>query len=372
MSQSPALNRIAALIGAAAAVVGETDLENLLRRLVTEARAATGAPYAALGVLGAHGVLSDFIYEGIDESRARIIGHLPTGRGVLGSVIRENITIRLDAISEHPDSIGFPPHHPEMITFLGVPVAVADRAFGNLYLTDKEGGFTDDDVVVIEALSRIAGAAVQTERLQSRLRGVAVVEERQRIARDLHDSVIQDLFAVGLGLQSLSAKLDDDSSLRVLDDSVDRLDHSVNTLRDYIFDLKDSPQGATPLADRLQDLVARMGSVYPARVRLTVEGIGKAPSRFDEEVILLASEALSNALRHSSAPNVEVFLETTDDAIVLEVSDDGTGFDSSRLTRGMGLANMRARAGALGGFLQVDSVIGGGTTVRIRLPAQPS
>src|SRR5690606_17885133 len=107
----------------------------------------------------------------------------------------ENMTIVLEAISDHPDSVGFPANHPAMISFLGVPVAVADRSFGNLYLTDKEGGFNDDDVVAIEALSRIAGAAVQTARLQSRLRRLAVVEERQRIARDLHDSVIQDLFA---------------------------------------------------------------------------------------------------------------------------------------------------------------------------------
>ncbi len=372
MSTDRALNRIAALIGAAAGVVGETDLEQLLRRLVSEARSATGAPYAALGVLGDHGVLSDFIYEGIDQSRARLIGHLPTGGGVLGSVIRENITIRLDVISDHPDSIGFPPDHPPMITFLGVPVAVADKAFGNLYLTDKPGGFTDDDVVLIEALSRIAGAAVQTERLQSRLRGVAVLEERQRIARDIHDSVIQDLFAVGLGLQSLSVRVEDDTSLRILDDSVDRLDHSVNTLRDYIFDLKETPQASAPLADRLQDLVSRMGSAYPNRVRLTVEGRNQSTSPDDEQVLLLASEALSNALRHSTADNVTVRLDSTAWGTVLEVVDDGIGFDPTRVNRGMGLASLKARTSLLGGEFQIKSAVGGGTTVIIRLPTQKS
>jgi signal transduction histidine kinase len=369
MPQRPPLDRITGLISAAAAVVGETDLEHLLRRLVSEARVATGAPYAALGVLGEHGVLSDFIYEGIDDSRARMIGHLPTGRGVLGSVIRENITIRLDAISDHPDSVGFPDHHPPMITFLGVPVAVADRSFGNLYLTDKDGGFTDEDVVVIEALSRIAGTAVQTERLQARLRGLAVVEERQRIARDLHDSVIQDLFAVGLGLQTLSTRVDDESAVAVLDDSVDRLDQSVDTLRDYIFELKQNPSDSLPLAERLQELVSRMGSAYPARVRLTVEGAGRDPSRRDEDLTLLASEALSNALRHAGAENVSVILDTVEGGVLMVIADDGSGFDPEQIRRGLGIANMKARAESLGGEFEIDSAPGSGTTVRFSLPS---
>lgn len=367
MADTVALNRIASLIEGSAAVVGETDLENLLRRLVTEARSMTGAPYAALGLIGEHGVLSDFIYEGIDESRAALIGHLPTGRGVLGTVIRENQTIVLGAISDHPDSVGFPEDHPMMIAFLGVPVAVADRAFGNLYLTDKEGGFNDGDVVAIEALSRIAGAAVQTARLQARLRKVAIVEERQRIARDLHDSVIQDLFAVGLGLQSLAARVNDDSAAEMLDDAVDRLDQAVNALRDYIFELKDSPH-VQPLAERLQELVARMGSAYPARVTLSLDPIDLYAASVDETVLLLASEALSNALRHSRGSTVEVEVSETEADLRLEIRDDGIGFEKERLSRGMGLANMRARVGAFGGELIVDTEPGVGTTVTIHLP----
>lgn len=370
MTDPISLNRIASLIEGAAAVVGETDLEHLLRRLVTEARAMTGAPYAALGVIGEHGVLSDFIYEGIDESRANIIGHLPTGRGVLGTVIRENITIVLDAIADHPDSVGFPPNHPMMITFLGVPVAVADRAFGNLYLTDKKDGFTDDDVVAIEALSRIAGAAVQTARLQSRLKRLAIVEERQRIARDLHDSVIQDLFAVGLSLQTLSTRVDDSGAAEMLDDSVDRLDLAVNALRDYIFELKDTPQIA-PLAERLQELVARMGTAYPARVSLAIGDLSTYPATVDEALLLLSSEALSNALRHSQGANVNIELSQSEDEILLEVRDDGLGFQQERLSRGMGLANMRARAAAFGGELVVDTNPGVGTTVTVHLPWSP-
>ncbi len=368
MSDTPAINRLGSLISAAAAVVGETDRDNLLRRLVTEARATTGAPFAALGVLGPHGVLSDFIYEGVDESRAAIIGHLPTGRGVLGTVVRENATIVLDNISDHPDSVGFPPGHPTMVSFLGVPVAVGDQKFGNLYLTDKEGGFTDDDVVLVEALSRIAGAAVLTARLQSRLRNVAILEERQRIARDLHDSVIQDLFAVGLGLQTLATRMPDEDAATLLNDSVDRLDYSVNALRDYIFELKKNPVTALPLGDRLQELVSRMGSAYPAKVRLTIDDVGAGASKTDEDLLMLASEALSNALRHSRARNVDVVLSVSPAEDVLEVVDDGVGFDMEKSSRGMGLANMKARTRALGGELELESQPGEGTRIRVRLP----
>jgi signal transduction histidine kinase len=372
VADTPAVSRLPTLIEAAAAVVAEGDVEALLSRLVREARAATGASYAALGVLGSHGVLSDFVYDGVGEDQARAIGHLPTGRGVLGTVIRERRTLVLDVIQDHPDSYGFPPNHPGMTTFLGVPVGVGDRVFGNLYLTDKEGGFTEEDVMLVEALSRIAGAAVQTGRLQARLRSVAIVEERQRIARDLHDSVIQDLFAVGLGLQALATRVDEAGAAQLLDDSVDRLDQSVNTLRNYIFELADTSHAPIPLGERLQELVSRMGSAYPARVRLTVENAVATPGPDDDGILMLATEALSNALRHAEADNVQILLAHGDASTRLEVEDDGIGFDSDGGGPGMGLANMRARAEMLGGELLVESVPGTGTRVVLDLPTRPA
>ncbi len=363
----PDLDRITGLISSAVAVVGEADRDDLLRRLVSEARAATGAPYAALGVLGPHGVISDFIYEGIDEEAARAIGHLPAGRGVLGTVIRENKVLVLEQISDHHDSYGFPAHHPPMSSFLGVPVAVGDTAFGNLYLTDKSGGFTSEDVDIVTALSRIAGAAVQTSRLQGRLRTMAIVEERNRIARDLHDSVIQDLFAVGLGLQGIAVRLDGTPDAEVLDEAVDRLDDAVNMLRGYIFELR-APTDGLPLGDRLQELVSRMGAVYPSRIRLTIEGMDRRPGQDDETILLMANEAMSNALRHAQAQNVWLELDLQADRVRLEVGDDGAGFDPSTPARGMGLANLRSRATEMGGRVEVLSDVGDGTRVRIEVP----
>lgn len=367
MDRSVGLDRLSPLIESAAAVVGELDLSRLLKRLISEAMTATGARYAALGVLGEHGVLSDFIFEGIDAELAEKIGQLPTGRGVLGTVIRERKILMLDHISEHPDSYGFPANHPPMSSFLGVPVTAGDSTYGNLYLTEKDGGFTEADRTLVEALSHVAGAAIQTARLQERLRLVAVVEDRQRIARDLHDSVIQDLFAVGLRLQELTRRIDDPETAQMVDEAVDRLDASVNSLRRYIFELKD-PSPNLGLDERLQDLVSRMGSAYPSTVRLSIDWIG--PTVADDEIIMLVQEGLSNSLRHAEAETVEVTMDDDAHNVIIRVEDDGVGFDQAAMDDGMGLANMRSRVERLGGVMTIDSEVGEGTTLQVWLPVK--
>lgn len=367
MTQSTTVQRLPALIEAAAAVVGAGDLEQVLRRLVSEARAATGARYAALGVLGEHGVLSEFIHEGMSPEQVERIGSLPTGRGVLGVVVRENRTIRLDSISEHPDSFGFPPNHPPMGSFLGVPVVAGANAFGNLYLSEKEGGFTDDDVTIAEALSRIAGSAVTRVRLHRRLQSIALLEDRERIARDLHDSVIQDLFAVGLGLQGISEQVSDGRAATTLEDAIDRLDKAVEALRTYIFHLR-SIRGRLQLDDRLQELVSRMGSAYPTAVTLEMGVTGLPSERLEDEVVKIVTEALSNALRHSGGSHIEVVVDGDDEWCRVIVRDDGSGFDSGVATAGMGLANLSTRSATLGGSVEISSSPGSGTVVEARLP----
>lgn len=367
MVDAPRLTRLTPLIEEAASVGGTDDLGKLLRALVAEAKAATGARYAALGVIGDHGVLSEFLYDGMTHEQAKAIGHPPTGHGVLGTLIHRDKPLVLSEITDHTDSVGFPEHHPEMHTFLGVPVTAGSETFGNLYLTEKQGGFTNDDVVAVEALSHIAGVAIQNARMQARLRKVAVVEDRQRIARDLHDSVIQDLFAVGLGLQSIVSRLDEEVVERI-NEAIDTLDSSVAALRRYIFELKDSRPPATDLDQRLQDVVARMGAAYPARVELEIEDIEEGP--WVDDVVLLVTEALSNALRHSRADEVKVLVTRVDRHLHIEVSDEGTGFEGTEVGRGLGLASMRARAESHGGTAQVESEPGKGTKVRVRLPIE--
>lgn len=368
MTQRELTARLPALIEGATSVLGAGDLQQLLRRLVTEARLATGAPYVALGVIGDHGVLVQFIHEGMSPETVARIGSPPKGFGVLGTVVREKKTIRLESIEDHPDSYGFPPNHPPMGSFLGVPVIAGGKAFGNLYLADKEGGFTDSDVVTIEALSRIAGSALNTARLHERLRSLAVVEDRERIAQDLHDSVIQDLFAVGLGLQGVSGRVTDEVAAAILESSVDQLDAAVEALRSYVFQLRTGPQHPLQLDDRLQELVSRMGSAYPSEVRLEMAIRQTGEEALHDEILKLVSEAVSNALRHSEAAHVDVLVESDNAGWRLKVQDDGRGFDTNLASQGMGLSNLTARADRLGGTTSITSSPGVGTIVEIEFP----
>ena len=196
--------RLHALLGAVLLIESDLDLEAVLRRIVEEAVALSGARYGALGVLDQRErLLAQFIHVGMGPRALEEIGHLPEGRGILGLLIDEPEPIRLARLGEHPASVGFPPHHPPMTTFLGVPVRIRAEVFGNLYLTDKADGeeFTELDQDVVETLAVAAGIAIANARLHSRVRELGVAEDRDRIARDLHDTVIQRLFGIGLALQ---------------------------------------------------------------------------------------------------------------------------------------------------------------------------
>lgn len=368
MSDETRVERLRGLIDAAAAVVGEVELDQVLRRLVSEARRATGAGYAALGVLGSHGVLTDFIHEGLEPDQVAAIGSPPQGRGVLGSVVRKGKTIVLDDIRTHRDHYGFPEGHPEMSSFLGVPVRAGQSTFGNLYLTEKESGFTESDVSVVEALALIAGSAVNTARLRDRLAEMEIVEDRDRIARDLHDSIIQDLFAIGLGLQGLSERTDDEMTTAMLDDAVDRLDAAVDSLRRYIYELKTSDDLRRSFSDQVTDLVDRLSGPYPAQVSVDLErGTDRFDTRTAEEALKLITEAVSNALRHSMGSEISVTSALTGGLAQLTITDNGSGFDVDTVEKGMGLLNMAERARRLGGDAKIESSAAG-TSVSIRVP----
>jgi signal transduction histidine kinase len=160
-------DRMDALLDAVLAVSSGVELDSTLRRIVQAAIDLVNARYGALGVIGADGTLTRFVNVGIDDRTRDLIGPLPTGRGVLGVVIEENKPLRLDDLSQHPMSIGFPPNHPPMKTFIGVPVRNRGETYGRLYLTEKRGGagFTEDDEVVLQALAGAAGVAIENARL---------------------------------------------------------------------------------------------------------------------------------------------------------------------------------------------------------------
>ena len=362
--------RIAGLVEGAASVAGQIELSGLLRSTVEIAMELTGARYGALGVIGEHGGLVDFTQVGIDPNAASEIPHLPKGAGVLGTITTEARTVRIDEVAAHPDAVGFPDRHPEMHSFLGIPVRVGERVFGNLYLADKDDGFTEEDEILVEFLAVTAGSAVSTLRLQERLRRAALLEDRERIARDLHDSIIQDLFAVGLNIQASVAQIDtsQDEVRDRLDNAVEQLDESIGELRRFIFDLRPPVWARPSLRRELADLVGQLSAPYRARVDLDVScPPDLVPAAIADELVATVKESLSNALRHGNATKVEIRVGCGQSQVVMSVADDGGGFDPDQTTQGMGLANMAERVADCGGSFRVDTDAGG-TVVRATFP----
>jgi len=222
------------------------------------------APWAS-STMPAH--LAQFITVGVDELTHRAIGHLPEGHGILGLLIVDAAPPRLPDLGKHPDSYGFPPNHPPMRSFLGVPIRVRDDVFGNLYLTDKTTAevFTDVDEELVVGLASAAGVAIENARLHARVQQLALVEDRERIARDLHDTVIQRLFATGLTLQGSTrlVRTEPDAAVARIEAAVDDLDVTVKYIRSAILGLEASRVTADGLRDRVLALT-RDGHEQPA------------------------------------------------------------------------------------------------------------
>jgi GAF domain-containing protein len=221
-------------------IVGsDLDLHDVLQHIVEAARDLADARYAALGVLDESGMwLTDFITVGIDDETHHRIGALPKGNGILGVLTRDAEPLRLPDLREHEASSGFPPGHPPMRSFLGVPLRVGDRVFGNLYLTDKatSEAFTDIDEELVIGLAAAAGIAIEKARLHSQLQDLALLDDQERIARDLHDHVIGHLFGCGLTLASVLGRNElDDRIVEQLHDVLDELDAAIQQIRDTVF-----------------------------------------------------------------------------------------------------------------------------------------
>lgn len=524
-------DRLDGLVEAVLAVNSGLDLETTLTTIVQTATELVNARYGALGVRGTdrRDELVEFITEGIDEQTRARIGPPPGGRGVLGVLIDEPTPIRLDDITNHPASVGFPPHHPPMRTFLGVPVRIRDEVFGNLYLTDKRDGlpFTEDDEVLAEALAAAAGIAIANARLyqqssvrqswieatrdigtellggadpsrvfrlvadatlrltdadavlvgvptdagdelvvaetagvirpaaewqpisvtgsaigrsftvreplrwdsfdelpdaamgsgpalvlplhtadtvagvlvvlrrkggrpftdetlemmgafadqsalawqlasaQRRVRELDLLSDRDRIARDLHDHVIQRLFAVGLSLQSTIPGTDRPEVADKLNEAVDNLQSVIQEIRTAIFDLHGGDSGTTRLRQRL---TAAVDAFSGSRPRASIQFFGPlsvVTSALADHAEAVVREGVSNAVRHSGGTTVAVAVRVDDDFCV-EVTDDGIGMPPE--VTASGLNNLRARAAQMGGEFVVSAAPTGGTTLRWTAP----
>jgi signal transduction histidine kinase len=524
--------RLRALLDAVVAIGADLDLRSTLQRIVEAACRLAGARYGALGVIGDDRMLMEFITHGVDSKTHAAIGDLPRGHGVLGLLIEEPRSIRLEDITRHPRAYGFPPNHPPMHSFLGVPVRIREHVFGNLYLAEKNGGgqFNQDDEDMVVALSVAAGAAIDNARLfaQARRRqrwleaaaeitsillgnvrrtealalvatrarevaeadlalvllrdesdatlvvevasgadqlagsvvavagsefaavlderhltvlddlgraaswpvplhtgtsllvplaasgisygalvvayasgttnivadlDVAVVEafagqaalaleraraqeeremlavlgDRERIARDLHDVVIQRLFAAGMQLQTASQLATRPEVRQRLDTVVDDLDTTIRDIRGAIFELRSPSPGS--LRSQLRGIVdeARAGLGYRPELRID----GPIDTAVPEEVCVslpaVLREALSNVAKHAHATTVRVRVSVGAGQVELVVSDDGIG-PGEAASGGHGRSNMTARATDLGGTCAIALGPAGGTTVTWRVP----
>ncbi len=513
-----------ALLEAVTAISSDLDLRSVLARLVEAASHLTQAKYAALGVIGSDGLLSEFVTTGLTEEEHRAIGELPRGRGILGLLIKEPQAIRLSDLAAHPSSAGFPPNHPPMDTFLGVPVRIRGTVFGNLYLTEKQDGvaFTEQDERLVEALARAAGYVIEnarayglserrrqwleasadladalqppvlldqalrsfalTARSVSRARAtallgpgrgaddelvlmvardpedadlvaealsgigedfdltgpdvleikvgeldatviplrthlarvaslvalfdrdpghkgveerellasfadqaglaldraqavadreeLAVISDRERIARDLHDVVIQRLFATGLQLQGIASLAGSSEVGARLEKAVDDLDVTIKAIRGTIFELQNRQPDSLRAEIRalVREYVPVLGFVP---VVVTTGPIDTAvPQAVREQLLPVLREAVSNVARHAMADQARIEVHVGHAEVRLEVSDDGIGVPQAR--RESGLRNVRRRADDLGGSLEVAPNSSRGTTLVWRVPIPTS
>jgi signal transduction histidine kinase len=524
-------DRLDGLVEAMLVVTSGLELDETLKTIVHTAIELVDAGYGALGVRGHDHELVEFIYEGIDEEMREKIGHLPEGRGVLGVLIDDPKPIRLDNISHHVASVGFPPNHPPMKTFLGVPVRIRDEVFGNLYLTEKAGGqrFSEDDEVLVQALAAAAGIAIDNARLyeqsrtrqswieatrdigtellagtdpatvfrlvadqsrhlsgaeltlvavppdadlpvgettelivaatagdgpvtslrsipvegtligeafvertpgrfpqieldstatgpalvlplrasdevagvlvalrpvgasqfsseqldmmtafadqaglawqlastQRRMRELSILTDRDRIARDLHDHVIQRLFAVGLALQGTIPRARVPEVQQRLTDCVDDLQQVIQEIRTAIFDLHGSSSGVTRLRQRLDEAVAQFAN---ANLRTSVQYVGPlsvVDATLADHAEAVVREAVSNAVRHAQAASLAISV-VVEDELTIEVVDNGCGIEGD--ITGSGLTNLRKRADEAGGSFAIEAVPAGGTKLRWSAP----
>lgn len=367
-----------ALDAATAAIAGAVSLDEVLQVIADRIRPLVGARYAALGIIRPDRSIARFITSGISDEERRAIGEPPRGHGILGVLVRERRSIRLDDVMTDPRAHGFPPHHPAMHSFLGVPVLLADQPVGNLYLTEKIAAprFTLADQRLVETFARQAAMGIHTARLHDDLERLAVLQERERIGQDLHDGIIQALYGVGLFLEDVPELMDADrpeAEARV-DRAIDAIHESIRDIRGFIFGLRDGATGGDSLAEGLRRLGAELARGSSATVAVDAPVDPTMDAADVAQVLRFTREALSNVARHATASQVEVRLDAREGGAELRIVDDGRGFDTTAPPPPghHGLSNMRARAVELGATLDVTSRPGGGTTVRLWVPTRGS
>lgn len=362
------LNEIASLVMSAAEA---RTLEQALERIAHASRQLVEAQYAALSVPDRQGSLKYFKVSGLTPEQIAEIEHPPHGIGLLGLAQRERKTLRLDDMADHPQSVGFIEGHPEMKSLLSVPIQIGQQYFGTLYLCDRVDGkpFSEADQRLIEILAGYAALAIAGVQLSEQQSQVTLLKERERIAMDLHDGVIQSLYAIGMHLELIRTY--DGIYTQDLAPIIGDLNAVIEDIRRYIHDLKLRNNNKGTIYDSLADVVARLH--IPDDLEVKIDAPSQRPpfmpATFDA-ICQIANEAISNAIRHADAHQISITAHQSEGTFEIVITDDGRGFDIDTMTyhSGLGLRNIQQRARIHHGDVVIETAPNQGTRLTIIIP----
>src|SRR6476646_7981725 len=358
-----------AMSDAVLTIAAERRVDAVLQKLADAARSLVAARYAAIGIPDGDGGFATFITSGMSDAQYEALGELPRTHGMLGAMLRTAEPYRALNIQDDPRFEGWPAAHPSMRTFLGVPIVARGEVIGAFYLTEKKGDkgleFVHEDEELIRTLAAHAAIAIENARLHERSRELSTIEERKRLARELHDSVTQTLFSIGLTAEAAAELVEADPAR-----ARDQLGHLQELTRTAMLEMRPAELETEGLAAALRKHVDVLRRRHTQEIEVEVDGERRLPPDVEKGLLRIAQEALGNALRHSGAQHVTLRLAARDSLVALRVADDGRGFDPEEAvtrSRRLGLTSMRERAEALGGTLAIESTPGEGTTIEVEV-----
>lgn len=346
-------------------------LEQVLDSIAKVSQELVNAKYSALGVPDGRGGLRFFKTVGIPADDMRQIGHLPHGEGLLGVIMEERTTLRIDRMQDDPRSAGFCENHPGMTSLLGVPILAGPRLFGMLYLCDRVDGkpFDENDQWLIETMAGYAGLAIASSQIGEQQSLLTLLEERERISMELHDGIIQSLYAIGMHLEL--ARTGKAIHASDLDQPIDELNAVIEDIRRYILNLNARDQRQKTIYRSLQETIARLG--IPPEVTVSLEAPDDyppfTPGMF-EGICQIVNELVSNVIRHAKATHLDIVAQEREGLFQVVITDNGKGFDmeKARHADGLGLRNIQQRTLIYNGHITFDSKPGNGTRVTVAIP----
>jgi len=378
-------NQLEALNLAAISLITELDLGVVLQKVVDLSRELVASRFGALGVINEDGQgFEQFITSGISPEERRAIGAGPIGKGIFGVLINEGKPIILNDVEKHKSHSGFPENHPRMESLLGVPIMTKGKVIGDLYLADKidphnklnnsSVAYTKEDQKILEMFATQAAIAIDNAKLYRQIQQLAILEERQRFGMDLHDGVIQSIYAVGLMLEDIQRRMDDDirGSKEGISTAIRSLNTAISDIRNYILDLRPQHFQGRNILQGIEELTRALRANTFMNVHVDVNNVdpGRLSPERTVEILHIAQEALSNVQKHARASDVDIIVVMLDHELRLIILDNGISIKPGELTgsKGNGLLNMRERAAALEGKITISPRKEGGTEVSLLVP----